>query len=157
MKTLVLGLGNTILTDDGVGCHVAQALKDRLQEPEVDVLEASVGGLDFLDLLSGYDKVIIIDAIQTGKGTPGEICRLEPEILASMRHAGTPHDVNLGTALELGKELKLPLPQQMSIFAIEVEDVTSFGEECTPEVTEAIPVCVEMVIQEIKCVHNMLK
>jgi hydrogenase maturation protease len=102
-RTLILGLGNPILSDDGVGYHVATALKNRLQEPEVDVLEASIAGLDFLDLLTDYDKVIIIDAIQTGEGKPGQIYRLEPEILANTRHAGTPHDVNLATALELGR------------------------------------------------------
>jgi hydrogenase maturation protease len=153
-RTLILGLGNPILSDDGIGCHVAMALEDRLQEPEADVLEASIAGLDFLDLLTGYDKVIIIDAIQTGAGTPGQIYRLEPEILADTRHAGTPHDVNLATALELGRELQLPLPQQVIIFAIEVKDVTSFGEECTPEVLKAIPACVEMIVQELNGVPS---
>ena len=111
MKTLILGLGNPILSDDSVGCRVAMALKDRLKEPDVDILEASIAGLDFLDLLAGYDRVIIIDAIQTDKGVPGQIYRLEPEIFADTRHAGSPHDVNLATALELGKRLGLPLPR----------------------------------------------
>ena len=149
-KTLVLGLGNPILSDDGAGCQVAMALKDQLKEPEIDVLEASVAGLDFLDLLTDYDKVIIIDAIQTGEGTPGQIYRLEPDILANTRHAGTPHDVNLATALELGRKLSLPLPQQITIYAIEAKDVTSFGEECTPEVMKAIPACANMVIRELR-------
>ena len=72
IKTLILGLGNPILTDDGVGCHVAMALKDRLKGPEVDVMEASIAGLDFLDLLTAYDRAIIIDAIQTDEGQPGK-------------------------------------------------------------------------------------
>ncbi len=113
------------------------------------MLEASVNGLDFLELLSGYDRAIIIDAIQTDEGTPGQIYRLEPDILADTRHASTPHDVNLATALELGKKLGLPLPQQITIFAIEVKDVTSFGEKCTPEVTQAVPACATMIIKEL--------
>jgi len=149
IKTLILGLGNPILSDDGDGCHVAMALKERLQEPEVDVLEASIAGLDFLDLLTGYDKVIIIDAIQTGEGTPGQIYRLDPEAFNATRHAATPHDVNFATALELGKRLGLALPQRIVILAIEVEDVTTFSEECTPKVERAIPICVEKVIQEL--------
>lgn len=149
-RTLILGLGNTILSDDGVGCRVAMALKDRLNTPDVDIMEASIAGLDFLDLLTGYDRTIIIDAIQTEKGTPGQIYRLGPDILASTRHAGTPHDVNLATALELGKRLNMNLPRQIIIFAIEVKDVTSFSEECTPEVMKAIPACVRMVLQELK-------
>ena len=89
MKTLVLGLGNPILSDDGIGCHVAKFLKDRLKEPGVDVMEASLAGLDFLDLLTAYDRAIIIDAIQTGEGTAGQIYRMEPEALADTRHTGT--------------------------------------------------------------------
>ena len=149
-RTLILGLGNTILSDDGVGCRVAMALKDRINSPDVDIMEASIAGLDFLDLLTGYDRTIIIDAIQTEKGTPGQIYRFGPDILASTRHASTPHDVNLATALELGKRLNMKLPRQIIIFAIEVKDVTSFSEECTPEVMKAIPACVKLVLQELK-------
>ncbi|OGO25376.1 MAG: hypothetical protein A2144_09465 [Chloroflexi bacterium RBG_16_50_9] len=148
-KTLILGLGNPILSDDGAGCRVAMVLKDALQGPEIDVMEAGMAGLDFLDLLAGYDRVIVIDAIQTVNGRPGRIYRLTPEALADTRHAGTPHDVNLATALELGKQLGLPLPEQFTIFAIEVEDITSFSEECTPEVMKAVAVCADMIIKEL--------
>ena len=149
-KTLVLGLGNPILCDDAAGYRVAMVLKERLNMPAVDILEAGLAGLDFLDMITGYDRAIIIDAIQTEKGKPGQIYRLGPEILAETRHTGSPHDVNLATALELGKKLKLKLPQDIVIFAVEVEDVTSFGEVCTPAVEKAIPKCVEMVILELE-------
>lgn len=149
-KTLILGLGNPILSDDGVGCRVALALQDMLHAPDVDIQEAALAGLDFLDLLAGYDRTIIIDAIQTGKGVPGQIYRLGPEVLAGTRHVTNPHDVNLATALELGKKLKLKLPRQITIFAIEVEDVTSFSEDCTPRVQQAIPECAAMVIAALK-------
>ncbi len=154
-RTLILGLGNTILSDDGVGCRVAIALKDKLNTPDVDIMEASIAGLDFLDVLTGYDRTIIIDAIQTEKGMPGQIYRFGPDILTSTRHAGAPHDVNLATAIELGKRLNLNLPRQIIIFAIEVKDVTSFSEECTPEVMKAIPACVRMVLQELKEDRNI--
>ena len=149
MKTLILGLGNPILSDDGVGVWVARALEGRLNQPNVTVMETSVAGLDFLELLVGYDRAIIIDAIQTKEGKVGQVYRLEPEVFNATRHVSTPHDVNFATALELGKRLGLALPQQIIIFAIEVENVTTFGEECTPKVREAIPVCVEVVIEEI--------
>jgi len=156
-RTLVLGLGNPILSDDGIGCHVALALKEKLKDPEIDVMEASIAGLDFLDLLARYDRAIIIDAIQTREGTPGQVYRFEPDMLASTRHASTPHDVNLATALELGRKLGLPLPREITIFGIETEDVTSFSEECTPEVMKAVPACVSMIIQELKmgCASNL--
>jgi hydrogenase maturation protease len=150
LKTLVLGLGNPILSDDSAGCRVAMALQEKLHMPDVDIREASIAGLDFLDMLAGYDRTIIIDVIQTGHGKPGEIYRFGPGTLANTRHTGTPHDVNFATALELGKKLKLALPREITIFAIEAEDVTSFSEECTPEVTQAIPECVAMVIRELQ-------
>jgi len=149
-KALVLGLGNPILSDDGIGCHVAAALKERLQETEADVLEAGIAGLDFLDLMTGYDKVIIIDAIQTGEGAPGQIYRLDLEAFNGTRHAASPHDVNFATALELGRRLGMPLPSHIDIFAIEVADTSCFSEECTPEVSEVIPLCVEMIVQELR-------
>lgn len=149
MKTLILGLGNPILSDDGVGLRVARSLESRLNQPGITIIEASAVGLDFLDLLTGYHRAIIIDAIQTREGKVGQIYRLEPEAFNATRHAASPHDVNFATALELGNKLGLVLPQQIVIFAIEVENASSFSEECTPQVEHAIPVCVEMVIQEL--------
>ena len=149
MKTLILGLGNPILSDDGVGFRVAEELKGRLNKQVITVMEASAAGLDLLDLLAGYNRAIIIDAIKTKEGKVGQVYRLEPGEFETTQHAATPHDVNFATALELGKRLGLALPQQIIIFAIEVENVSSFSEECTPKVRDAIPVCVEMVIEEL--------
>ncbi len=150
MKTLVLGLGNPILSDDGVGLRVTEELKVKLNQPEVTVMETSMAGLDLLDVLVNFDKVIIIDAIQTRDGKVGQIYRLEPEALDASQHLSTPHDVNFATALELGKKLGLALPQDIIIFAIEVKDITTYRERCTPEVEQVIPIATEMVMQELK-------
>ena len=149
MKTLVLGLGNPILRDDGAGFRVAEELKKRIQDKDVTIENEALAGLELLELLSGYDRAIIIDTIQTG-GRAGKIYRLEPDSLKSTLHAGTPHDVNFVTALELGKRLGADLPKKIDILAIEAADVTSFSEECTREVATAIPECVEMVVKMIK-------
>jgi hydrogenase maturation protease len=149
IKTLILGLGNSILSDDGVGIRVAQELKGRLNQPEITVEETSLAGLGVLDLLTGYDRVILIDAIQTVGGEAGQIYRFGPEALALTSHTASPHDTNFITALELGNKLGMALPRQIVIFAIEAADVTTFSEECTSEVTQAIPVCVEMILQEL--------
>jgi hydrogenase maturation protease len=149
MKTLVLGLGNPILADDGVGPRVARELEGKLDR-EATVMEASLAGLDILDLLAGYDRAIIIDAIQTIGGRAGRIYRIDPEAFDATRHTASPHDVNFATALELGKKLGLALPSRIDIFAIEVADASHFSEECTPEVTEAIPLCAEMIIHELR-------
>ena len=158
MRTLILGLGNPIQSDDSVGLRVARALQDKLASPEITVMEASVAGLDALELLAGYDQAVIIDAIQTDTGHVGWIYRLEPDALNATSHAATPHDVNFATALELGSKLGLALPHKITVFAIEAGDVTSFTEECTPEVSAAIPLCVDMILQELgeqeKCKHG---
>jgi len=149
VKTLILGLGNPILSDDGVGFRVAEELKGRLNKQVITVMEASAAGLDLLDLLAGYNRAIIIDAIQTKEGKVGQIYRLEPGEFEATQHAATPHDVNFATALELGNRLGLTLPQQIIIFAIEVGDITTFSERCTPKVEQMIPLAVDMVIQEL--------
>ena len=142
-------MGNQLLSDDGVGLCVAAELKSKLDQPDITVIETSCAGLSLLDLLIGYDKAIIIDAIQTLNGKPGQFYQLNPQSFDTTRRTASPHDVNFTTALELGKKLDLHLPQEIVIFAIEASDVSTFKEECTPEVKRAIPTCVEMVLQEL--------
>ncbi|MCJ7829142.1 MAG: hydrogenase maturation protease, partial [Dehalococcoidia bacterium] len=144
------GMGNPLLCDDGVGLRVAAELKDRVEQPEITVMETGVAGLSLLDLLVGYERAIIIDAIQTVGGKAGQIYRLDPKAFDTALHTASAHGIDFTTALEFGKKLGLPLPQQIIIFAIEASDVSTFNEECTPEVQKAIPTCVEMVLQELK-------
>jgi len=148
-KTLILGLGNSLLCDDGVGIYVAAELKNRVDRPDTTVMETGVAGLSLLDLLVGYDRAIIVDAIQTVGGKAGEIYRLEPKAFDTALHTASAHGIDFTTALEFGKKLGLPLPQEIVIFAIEASDVSTFSEECTSEVKSAIPACVEMVLQEL--------
>jgi hydrogenase maturation protease len=150
LKILVLGLGNPILSDDGVGPAVARELESRLGPETVTVAEASLGGLNLLELIIGYDYVVIIDAIKTEDGQPGQVYRLDPQALTSTRYTTSTHDVNLATALEFGKKLGLDLPREIIIFAIEVTDTETFGESFTPAVAAAIPACTAMIVEEIR-------
>ena len=151
MKNLVLGIGNPILSDDGAGIKVAREVGKKLDDPEITVAETSGAGLRLLDSIVGYDKVIIIDAIQTKKGKAGQIYRMEPEDFSFAKHLSSPHQINLVTALELGKMLNLAMPQKITIFAVEAKDITSFSEKCTPEVERAIPKVVKMVLADLRC------
>ena len=153
MKTLVLGLGNPILSDDGVGIRVAQEVGEKLNDPQVTVAESSLAGMSLLDSIVGYDKVIIIDAIQTKEGNAGQIYRMEPEDFSFAKHLSSPHQINLVTALELGKMLNLAMPQKITVFAVEAKDTTNFSETCTPEVEQAIPEVVKMVLQDLNAKH----
>jgi len=155
MKTIILGLGNPILSDDGVGNRVALELEDKLaQRQDVTVIETSLSGLSLIDLLAGYDKAIIVDAIQTAGGKAGQIYRLTPDAFNSTRHASSPHDVNFATALEFGSKLGMAMPKQIVIYAVEVTDTSTFGEEFTPRVKQAIPKCVKTIIKELNGNHH---
>jgi hydrogenase maturation protease len=150
MKTVVLGLGNPILTDDGVGIEVVRTLQSRVNDPQVTLYESSLGGLNLLDILVGYDRAIIVDAIQTRDGTTGDVYRLSSNDFEPCLHVSCAHDLDFATALELGKKIGLQLPTDITIVAVEVQDVTTFGEECTPVVQVAISRAVDMVLQELE-------
>ena len=84
-KTLVLGLGNPILTDDGIGVYVVRAVADRWSgEWRCDFQEACVGGLRLLEVIAGYERLILVDAIQTPDGAPGQIHRLSTDDLRTV-------------------------------------------------------------------------
>jgi len=148
----VLGLGNPILTDDGVGIHVVRAMAAQCQRDDVTFAEASVGGLRLLDVIAGYERDVLVDAIQTRDGRAGDIHRLHPNDLRASLHSGSTHDLSLTGALALGRGLGLTLPgdEAITILAIEVEDVLTFGEACTPAVAAAIPRAVEVVLAELE-------
>jgi hydrogenase maturation protease len=151
MKTLVLGLGNPILTDDGVGITVVQEVAARCRRDDVAFAEASVGGLRLLDIIAGYEQLVLVDAIQTRDGRPGDIVRLHPNDLRVSLHSGSTHDLSLPGALALGRGAGMVLPddEDIVIIAVEVEDVLTFGETCMPAVAAAIPRAVEVVLAEL--------
>ena len=156
MRTLVLGIGNPILGDDGVGFHIAQELAKEIKDENIDVKDTSVDGLNLLELIVGYDNVIIIDAIMTEDGEVGEIYRLRPENFVKTVHPTTsPHNANLATAIEIGKKfLAGQMPAKIVVFAVNIQEVTEFTEEMTEEVRGAIPRVVNLVLEEIDSKRN---
>ena len=147
MKVLVLGVGNPILSDDGVGIHVARALKEEeLKNAVVEELPAS--GLEFLDVVLDYDRVIIVDAILTKNGKPGDIHMLEEDDFEKAIHGASPHGVNIATALALGRKI-VPdrMPKEVSYIAIEAEDVVNVSEKLTKNVAKAVPKVVSKILE----------
>ena len=146
-RTLVIGLGNPLVRDDSVGLRVAAEVKQVLGErADIEVDEEHRGGLRLMERMVGYDRVIVIDAIQTG-APPGTIHRLTLQSLPTQRSASA-HDVNLPTALAVGRQagLALPADEQVLLVGIEAEDILTFAEECTPAVRTAIPEAVRLVL-----------
>jgi len=157
IKTLVIGLGNPILTDDGVGVRVADAVRSALETEGtsgVSVIEASVGGLRLMEMMIGADRVILVDALAgENQGCVGAIRRMTLEELKTIsptQHIASAHDTTLVTALEAGRVIGLHLPEEIIVYAIEVANVTEFGDEPTPDVAAAIPKATAAVLAEIR-------
>jgi hydrogenase maturation protease len=153
MKVLVLGLGNPILTDDGVGVLVAEEVRKNLPEDtSIVIKEVSVGGLTLMEAMIGYDKVILIDALQLENGSPGEVHKMTLDDLITIsptQHSASPHDASLVTALETGQRMGLKLPKDITIYAIEVENVIEFSNHPTPSVALVIPQVTDLVLKEL--------
>ena len=150
MKTLVIGLGNPLVGDDGVGLRVAEELQPLLADrPGVEVAEDYWGGLRLMERMIGYDRAIVIDAIQTG-AAPGTIHLLTADGIATQRSASA-HDVNLATALEFGRRAGAHLPKndRIRLVGIEAEDILNFSEQFTPAVQAAVPRAVEAVLDAL--------
>lgn len=148
MKTLVLGLGNPILTDDGVGIEIAQKIGE--EKPDLEVVETSEAGLALLDYIAGYDKLIIIDSIKTEKGKPGELYRLELGDLRAAKALSFSHGVDIASAFKVGEGLGCKMPQSVSIYAVEVKENSTFGQGCTEAIRKRIPVIARQILGEEK-------
>jgi hydrogenase maturation protease len=150
MKTLVLGLGNPLVSDDSVGLRVAAMLKQLLADrTDIDVDEDYWGGLRLMERMAGYDRAVVIDAICTG-AAPGTIHRLKPDSIPTQRSASA-HDVNLPTALAFGRQhgVELPGDEDILLVGIEAEDVLTFSEKCTPAVQAAVRRAVDDVLEAL--------
>lgn len=145
-RILVVGLGNPILGDDGIGWHVAEAVRSQTPQVEVDCL--ALGGLSLMERLIDYEYVIIVDAIQTRNGRIGDVYTFPLEALPNLSagHTTAAHDTSLQTALTLGRAMGAVLPDDVMVVAIEAERVYDFSEELTPAVAQAIPVATQAVL-----------
>ena len=97
MNTVVLGLGNTVLRDDGVGIYTVRALREELGG-EADIIEAELAGMDLIEMLKGYDRAIIVDAIQLNDENPGTVFRLRPDDMKITQRLASFHDMDIFTA-----------------------------------------------------------
>lgn len=153
-KTLLLGIGNPILADDGVGLRLAADAKTRLGAVlGLDVIDdCTVGGLNLLDVVAGYDRLIVLDSIKTGGGVPGAWYRFTGDALRETMNLRNVHDANFATALELGRRLgmRVPAEDERHIFAVEVADNLTFSTSLSPELEEAYPEYAAEIIAEIR-------
>jgi hydrogenase maturation protease len=157
-KTLILGLGNTILSDDGFGPKVADLLRDLVQAGSgVEVETASVGGFLVLDMIQGYERVLIIDIAVTGEHPPGSLRFWQPEREREPWTLGGSHQMDLATVLELGSQLGFPMPWDIAVLVAEARDVETMGTDLSPEMEDAIPHAVRMILDWADPEHASLR
>lgn len=146
-RTLVLGMGNTLVSDDGVGIHAVRAFRERVNgtRPNVTIEETPVAGPALITLISGYEEVIVVDAVRTRDSKPGAVHVIELDALRDTRHTANPHSLNLYTAVELARSCGLPAPRRIRIIAVEILDDVNVCEQCTPPVRDAISHVVDIL------------
>ena len=155
-KTLVIGLGNPILGDDGVGMVVAHEVEACLgtSERNVEVDNLALGGLSLMERMIGYQRVILIDSLNTGQYPQGSVVTFTLEDLVDLTHghSATAHDLTLKTALVMGRKLgaSLPADKDVHVVAIEAQHVYDFKEELSPVIAAAKPAAVQQVLDLIR-------
>ena len=150
-KTLILGLGNPILGDDGVGWRVAEAVQAILGTlaASVEVEFASLGGLSLMERMLGYERVILVDCLETGSRPVGSVECMQLAELANPTagHSASAHDTSLITALETAKAMGEETPARVDVVTIEAKNTYDFSEQLSPEVAAAVPVAMQEVLR----------
>ena len=147
-KTVVLGVGNLLLTDEGVGVHVINKMMEMDFPPGVELIEGGVDGLYLMNAVVGTDRLIVIDAVKGG-GAPGSIYRFRPEDFVAYTDTSklSVHQIGILEVIRLSKLLgKLP---ETTIIGIEPKSV-DMGMELTPEIQSKVPRIIELVLDELK-------
>lgn len=149
-KIVVLGCGNTLMGDDGVGIRVIERLQEMKLPENVEVIEAGVGGMSILSWIEDADKAVIVDAVQTGNEPAGTVYEFtDKELPPSDMFMLSLHDLNLVDTINVGRVVQ-KMPEEIVIIGVEVKRVAEFTKELTPEVEGAIPEVLDLVLKELK-------
>lgn len=154
-KTLILCLGNEIISDDGFGPAVADRLTEAgVADDDTEVVFAPLAGFALLQLLEGRDRVLVIDTIRSRKSPPGTLYSFPADVFTPSRNLTTSHQINLPTAVGLGRKLGIPMPDRIDVLAVEAEDLETLREEMTPAVSEAVSEAVDFIMNWLSNVNN---
>jgi hydrogenase maturation protease len=144
MHTLILGLGNLLLSDEGVGVHVARALAERELPPDVSVVEAGTAFLDVLPDIEKADRIVLIDAMEGG-GAPGDVYRVpfdqcvHPDMLASL------HGFDMSRVLFMAGNTRTP---EVTVFGVEPA-LIEWGTELSAAVQRMVPAVERAILNEV--------
>ncbi|HEY5999937.1 MAG TPA: HyaD/HybD family hydrogenase maturation endopeptidase [bacterium] len=156
MKTLVLGIGNVLLTDEGVGIHALDELRRRFDfDEEVELLDGGTAGVELLRYLDGREHVIVIDAIAAGH-PPGTVFRVEGDDVPRTFHQRiSPHQIGLSDVLATAL-ITDSLPAAITMFGVEPKELTT-GLALTPEIDASLDKLVCAVVDELRSLGHTVK
>lgn len=142
-KILILGMGNSILSDDKAGLELAKMVYDRVTGKNQGSCACSLklceaGGMQLLDEITGFDSLVIIDSIKTGKYSPGRLLEIDEAGRTGSHRLLSGHDLSIFEAIKMGRQLGAAVPEKIRIFAMEVINNSEFGEKMSVEVESAL-------------------
>ncbi len=145
----MVGLGNPILGDDGVGWVVAEQVRNQLPPGlPVDVDCLSLGGISLMERLIGYQRAILVDAFISDEEQGSIIvAKLDELPNVSSFHLTSVHDVSLQNAMEMGRQLGADLPTDVTVVGISASHIYDFSEELSPPVKDAVPKATAIVVE----------
>lgn len=171
MKTILVGLGNPILGDDGTGWKVVEEIQKQIPhillgrsspagmesqpgrgDGDVDIECLSLGGIGLMEHLIGYERAIIIDSFIADEEEIGSILVRNLNDLPnySAFHITSAHDTSLQNALELGRRMGAQLPNEVIVIGIAIKSTREFGEELSPRVAEAVPMAAQIALSMLE-------
>lgn len=144
---IILGIGNTLLSDEGAGVRVIEAMQQMVLPDNVELIDGGTGAFDLLTLIADRDKVIVIDSVKGG-GEPGAVYRFNPEEVAAQKQLFTSvHQISLPDILEMAR-LTDCAPREVVVYGIEPETI-AWGMELSPTVKAVIPRLINLVLGEL--------
>lgn len=133
---LILGIGNYLMGDEGVGVHIARVLESELVSEDIDVIDGGTGGFHLLELFEQYPHIILVDATLDSNPT-GTIRLIRPRFAADFPHAMSTHDIGLKDLVSALQLLdKMP---DVHLFVVSIETIQQQGIELTPEIESVFP------------------
>jgi hydrogenase maturation protease len=147
LKTVIIGLGNDLIGDDAVGLIAARRLGSLLGDGFC-VVESNLYGLALIEIMTGYDRAVILDAVRTGKHPPGTVIELDPFDFLDVSPP-SPHFTGIRELAALAARLRLYFPREIRIFGIEVIDLESIGTGLSHPLVDEIEKIVDIIKDRI--------
>jgi hydrogenase maturation protease len=156
-RTVVIGIGNTLLGDEGVGVHALNKLRLEGLSEDIQLVEGGVGGIALLNYVRGADRVIFIDAVSGSQ--PGRAHRLTERDLntkvKTLLHPMSLHDVGLAEMIKIGQAVyPNEMPKEIIIYGIEIKEPKTYSSDLSKEVRNSMNKVVELIVKELKEERN---